>query len=239
MWRSLKFDISNNNVYPPKPASLLLAKAAIKQIKPGKRILDACTGSGVVAIAIAKLVRNVSVTASDLDAQALKLTRQNAKINNVKIVVVKSDLYRAFGNSQIDVITVHPPAVPYAPGHTWGMSQGMTFATNGGYDGSRLVLRSIREARRCLVPDGKLLLLLPHWSNTKKAYEALDKYYKWTEIARLDVEFFPLVEGKSNHALIQHVKKLTKQGLIELRFKKGRAFSKVSVIEAIPKISKS
>ena len=43
----LKFE-TDDNVYAPKPASLLLADEAIKVIRPGARVLDACTGSGVV-----------------------------------------------------------------------------------------------------------------------------------------------------------------------------------------------
>ena len=63
-WNELKFDVSNQNVYPPKPASLLLADAAIKIIKPEEKVLDMCTGCGIVAIAIAKFVRNAKVFAS-------------------------------------------------------------------------------------------------------------------------------------------------------------------------------
>jgi methylase of polypeptide subunit release factors len=53
-WRELRFDASDLQVYAPRPASLLLAEKAVARVRPGERFLDACTGSGVVGIAVAR-----------------------------------------------------------------------------------------------------------------------------------------------------------------------------------------
>jgi len=232
-WRDLQFETDDMNVYAPKPASLLLAEQAIGRIPPGARVLDACTGSGVVGIAIAKHVRGAHVTVSDINNAALAAARRNALRNQVQVEVIYSGLYDAFCDQAFDFITVHPPAVPYPDGDDWGLSDGMRVATDGGDDGSTLVLRSIAEAAPRLKRGGRLLLLLPHWSNVPKAREELRQHYRHVnELARKEVEFFPVREGNSNAKLLQHVKNLASSGAIEMTFENEVPLSIVSVVEA-------
>jgi release factor glutamine methyltransferase len=231
-WRGLAFE-TDDDVYAPKPASLLLAEEAIKSIQPGARVLDACTGSGVVGIAIAKHVPGAHVTVSDINEAALAAARRNATQNGVDVDVVFSGLYDAFPDDAFDVITVHPPAVPYPDDGDWGLSAGMRVATNGGSDGSTLVIRSIAEAKPHLSKGGHLLLLLPHWSSVPAARQALKQHYRHvTERARKQVEFFPAKEGRASPRLLQHVKDLAAQGTIEMTFETAIPLSIVSVIEA-------
>jgi len=231
-WRELEFETDDENVYAPKPASLLLAEEAIKRIPPGSKVLDACTGSGVVGIAIAKYVEGADVSVSDVNESALAAARRNAARNGVAVNVVFSSLYDKFPNGEFDFVTVHPPAVPYPEGGDWGLSAGMRVATNGGDDGSALVLRSIAEAKPRLKKGGSLLLLLPHWSNVPKAREELKRnYVQIKELARKQVEFFPVKEGKPDERLLEHVKKLAAHGLIEMTFESEIPLSIVSVIE--------
>ena len=118
-------------------------------------------GSGVVGIAVAECVKGSVVVVGDVNDAALAASKRNAARNDVHIDAVHSSLYDAFAPHSFDVITVHPPAVPYPDGDDWGFSTGMRVATNGGSDGSVLVLRSIAEAAPKLRPGGRLLLLLP------------------------------------------------------------------------------
>ncbi|QFZ91188.2 methyltransferase [Synechococcus elongatus] len=233
LWEDLAFDTLDAEVYAPKPASLLLAEQAIAQSQPGDRILDACTGSGVVGIAIARYVPGSRVVVSDINEAALGAARRNAARNQVAIEVVASNLYSAFDEAQFDTITVHPPAVPYPNDADWGLSSGMTIATNGGSDGSELVIRSIVEAKSRIRPGGKLLLLLPHWSNVAKARQALtENYSNVRELARQTVEFFPVREGRTDAHLLAHVRQLAAAGIIEMTFETEIPLSIVSVIEA-------
>ncbi|KEF42750.1 MAG: hypothetical protein ER33_04225 [Cyanobium sp. CACIAM 14] len=220
-------------MYAPKPASLLLAEVAVARVKPGERVLDACTGSGVVGLAVARHVEGSVVTVADLAESALAAARANATGNGVVLGVVHSDLYAAFEAGSFDVITVHPPAVPYPADGDWGLSQGMRVATDGGDDGSALVVRSIVEARPLLRPGGRLLLLLPHWSHLGKARQALtDTYGAVEELDRLKVEFFPAREGRPDDRLLAHLKRLAAEGSIEMTFDGPVPESVVSVIEA-------
>ena len=233
IWKGLNIQ-TKNGIYPPKPASLLLAEIAIKIAKPDQKILDACCGSGIVGIAISKFVQNTTVVASDINPKAIEAAKRNAKKNNVKIKAVQSELFAQFSDDEFDLIAIHPPAVPYLPGQTCGMSKGMTIATNGGEDGSKLVVRSIIEAKRCLKKNGKLLLLLPHWSNTKKAFEALrSNYQKVSELARERIDFFPVLEGKPSAQLLEYTYELAKKGEITIEFDNQIPHSYASVIEAL------
>ena len=99
-----------------------------------------------------------------------------------------------------------------------------------------MVIRSIIEAKRCLKKNGKLLLLLPHWSNTKKSYEALKKnYIKISELARRKVEFFPVIDYDPNSEAVNYIYQLSKQKIIEIEFKNNKPYSVVSVIKTIKK----
>jgi hypothetical protein len=112
----------------------------------------------------------------------------------------------------------------------------MRVATRGGDDGSELVVRSIAEAHRCLKDGGRLLLLLPHWSNVQRAWDELRKHYSQvTEFSRKQVEFFPIREGKPDQELIQHVRKLAGDGVIEMSFESEIPQSWVSVVEGLVK----
>lgn len=234
IWKKLKFDTSNPEVYPPKPATLLLAEAVTKIVKPNDKVLEVGTGSGAVAIAVAKFVQGTDVTASDINPEAINTVLINAKLNNIQLKTVTGDWYKPFKPNSFDVIVVHPPAVPYPKNKTWGLSKGMTVATNGGFDGSELVVRSITEAIKYLKPGGNLLLLLPHWSNTRKAYEALFKSYSSvSKVSEKIVEFFPAVEGNPTEELLDHVDTLANNGVIELWHKGGKMYSRVSVIQAM------
>ena len=103
---------------------------------------------------------------------------------------------------------------------------------HGGSDGSALVIRSIAEAHRCLKNGGRLLLLLPHWSNVQRAWDELRKHYTdLTEISRKPVGFFPVQERNPDQELIQHVRKLAGDGVIEMTFQSEIPLSWVSVVE--------
>jgi methylase of polypeptide subunit release factors len=233
-WNGLEFETDDADVYSPKPASLFFAEIATKLVNPGERVLDMCTGSGIVGIAVGKFVRDASVVLSDINDAALAAARRNAARNGVIVRLVPSNFYENFGAEEFDTITVHPPAVPYPMGADWGLSPGMRVATHGGDDGSELVVRSIAEARRCLKDGGRLLLLLPHWSNLQRAWAELRKHYSQvTELSKKQVEFFPVREGKPDLELIQHVKKLAKDGVIEMSFESEIPLSWVSVVEGL------
>ena len=75
----------NPNVLIPRPETELIVEQANKFIKENnfKHILDLCTGSGAIAVSVARYNDNISVTASDISSKALQVAKENAEINNV------------------------------------------------------------------------------------------------------------------------------------------------------------
>ena len=79
----------------PRPETETLADVAVKSIEDGFKVLDMCTGSGCIAVSVAKKCagRRVSVTASDLSDAAIMLAKENAQLNGVNVEFVQSDLF--------------------------------------------------------------------------------------------------------------------------------------------------
>src|SRR4051812_47935185 len=115
----ISIDLSAFDIYPPKPASLLLADIGAKVVIPGSRVLDVCTGSGIIAITIAKLVSGCAVVASDLNPDAIDCAKINGELNSVQIDFRVGELFAQFRDEEFDVITAHPPAVPCLPDLEW------------------------------------------------------------------------------------------------------------------------
>ncbi|HZV13516.1 MAG TPA: HemK2/MTQ2 family protein methyltransferase [Candidatus Kapabacteria bacterium] len=74
-----------------------------------KKVLDAGTGSGILAIAAAQ--QGALVTAIDMNSTAVECTEANARNNNVSINVLQSDWFDALGEEKFDVIVSNPPFV--------------------------------------------------------------------------------------------------------------------------------
>lgn len=93
----------------PRQDTELLAETAIQMIRERnyQTCVDLCTGSGCVAISIAKLA-GIDVTASDISAEALSLAQENATLNETKVAFLESDLFAQIPGSY-DLITCNPP----------------------------------------------------------------------------------------------------------------------------------
>lgn len=105
----LKFHV-NSNVLIPRQDTETLVEEAIKRIKPGMEILDVCTGSGCVLISILKNVPDVKGIGTDISKQAINLSKENAKCNEVIAIFERSDLFESV-HGQFDVITSNPPYI--------------------------------------------------------------------------------------------------------------------------------
>ena len=102
----------DDNVLSPRQDSEILVETAIGIINENDyhTMLDLCTGSGALAIAIKKNVPKLSVTASDISAKALKIARFNAKSNDVDINFVRSNMFEKI-TDKYDIIISNPPYI--------------------------------------------------------------------------------------------------------------------------------
>ncbi|MFP4556614.1 MAG: peptide chain release factor N(5)-glutamine methyltransferase [Bacteroidales bacterium] len=105
----------NENVLIPRPETEELVQWVISENNLNTpRILDIGTGSGCIAIALAKHIPNAKVFAIDYSAGALKVAEQNAKINEVDVTFFECDILNTperISGSPFDIIISNPPYV--------------------------------------------------------------------------------------------------------------------------------
>ena len=76
------------------------------------KILDIGTGSGCIALTLAKLVPKAKVTGIDISIRAIELSKKNAKFNKIKnATFLKSDLFEILENEKFDLIVSNPPYI--------------------------------------------------------------------------------------------------------------------------------
>ncbi len=102
----------NKHVLIPRPETEELVDKAMDYIKANKlkqiTVLDIGTGSGCIAITLKKLLPHLNVIASDKYASALKVAKQNSKLNTVKIKFIQSDLLKNIKTNP-DIILANLP----------------------------------------------------------------------------------------------------------------------------------
>ncbi len=106
----------NEHVLIPRQDTETLVELILKDFKGNKPvILDMCTGSGCIAISLAKLGGFDCVTGVDISKEALSVARRNveALLGTGGITLIESDLFKAIGPEQkFDVIVSNPPYIP-------------------------------------------------------------------------------------------------------------------------------
>ena len=101
----------NEDVLCPRPETENLVEKALTYINADSKVLDLCTGSGCIAIAIAK-EKNANVVASDVSKKAIEVAKKNIEKNECAnlVSVVESDLFSNI-NDKFDVIVSNPPYI--------------------------------------------------------------------------------------------------------------------------------
>lgn len=100
----------DKNTLIPRPETEILVKACSKLVNKNSKVLDIGTGTGCIAIEIAKIT-NAKVDAIDISENALKIAQKNAKLHNVKCIFLKSDLFSNV-KDKYDLIVSNPPYIP-------------------------------------------------------------------------------------------------------------------------------
>ena len=154
----------DERVLIPRPETEELVMMALDEVKEGGKILDLCTGSGAIAVAVSKELEKkgvkAEVTASDISAEALELARENALINGADVRFVQSDLFENIPDG-FDLIVSNPPYIPSADIELLQREvkdYEPRLALDGGEDGLDIYRRIADEACKHLKKEGVLLM---------------------------------------------------------------------------------
>ena len=158
----------NRYVLIPRPETELLVETAIEIARNNNKedllIADVGTGSGCIAISLAKHLADVVVFAGDVSCRALQLAKQNAICNQVahQISFFAGDLLMPL-SSQVDMIVSNPPYIGQSELLAASMMPEVRdyepkVALDGGRDGLTVIEKLLWQAGRKLKPNGSLLV---------------------------------------------------------------------------------
>ena len=154
----------NEDVLIPRPDTEILVEEVIKIAKKikAKNILDMCTGSGAIAVSLAKYLPQAEITAIDISNDALKIAKKNAISNNVQnqITFISSDMFTNLGEEKFDIIVSNPPYIKtnVIKNLDIQVQNEPYIALDGGKDGLDFYKKIINESYRYLKYKGYLCL---------------------------------------------------------------------------------
>ena len=105
------------DVIVPRPETELIIDAVLEAVKahenPSPKILDVGTGSGCIAVSLAKLIPDCSIWAIEMNPAALKVAIANADLNEVGIQFVEGDIFKSNSSllTKFDIVVSNPPYV--------------------------------------------------------------------------------------------------------------------------------
>jgi len=154
----------DKNVLVPRPDTEILVEAALCAIDSMKgqiTVIDLCTGSGAVALALKYERPSLAISASDISDAALLVAKQNAQKYQLQndIAFIESDLFCAIKN-QFDIIVSNPPYIPHNALSELAIEvkNEPALALDGGTEGLEIIRRVINGAREHLNKNGFLFL---------------------------------------------------------------------------------
>jgi len=176
-----------DSVYEPAEDSFLLAKPA-SGLKG--RVLEIGCGSGIAALHNAKNNPKNEVIGVDINPDAVKYAKENAKQNNIKNAkFFKSDLFSAIApNEKFDAILFNPPYLPTSRDER--INGNLNAAFDGGKSGRSILDRFLRVFDKFLKPNGILLLIHSSLNNPEKTEKILKEKGFNTEILETESFFF-------------------------------------------------
>ncbi|WP_440591823.1 peptide chain release factor N(5)-glutamine methyltransferase [Schlesneria sp.] len=162
---SLSFRVTSDVLIPrPDTETLVLEVLDLAKSIESPRVLDLCTGSGCVAIAVAKNAKTSRLTAADISDKAIAIARENAARHKVddRMEFVESDLFQGLPlDSKFDIIASNPPYIPSAEIDQLDAEVAKhepRLALDGGADGLDVLRKIIEAAPRFAKENAHLLL---------------------------------------------------------------------------------
>ena len=153
----------DENVLIPQPDTETLVEEVINEYKEKKcEILDLCTGSGAIAISLAKYINESNIVASDISMKALQIAKLNAEKNLVrkKIEFIESDMFNKIYKDDFDIIVSNPPYIKTKVIEELDkqVKNEPYIALDGGADGLKFYKIIIENAYKYIKNEGEVFL---------------------------------------------------------------------------------
>ena len=154
----------DKNVLIPRQDTEILVEEVIKIAKKvnARKVLDLCTGSGAIAVSLAKYLPQAEITAIDISNDALKIAKKNAISNNVQnqITFISSDMFTNLSEEKFDIIVSNPPYIKtnVIKNLDIQVQNEPYIALDGGKDGLDFYKKIINESYQYLKYNGYLCL---------------------------------------------------------------------------------
>ena len=207
----------SKKVFTPNATSDLLVTSTIKMLKKKSDILDLGCGTGFVGLTISKnsKIKN-NYYFSDISSKAITLCKKNAKKNNMKIEAKIGDIFQPWKNKKFDIIveSVSGIAKKVANVSPWYTNN---IPCDCGEDGTLLISKVLKESKKYLKKNGKIIFPIVSFSDKKKILKIAKKYF--IKVNLIMSKGWPL--PKSMYSKSKLLYRLKKKGIINFETKFG------------------
>ena len=199
-----KFKVTKDVLSPRMETEELIYKVIeyIKSInKNNIKILDLCTGSGIIGITLRKELgfKSVEVVASDISEEALKVAKENAIMNEAEVKFIQSDIFENI-NEKFDIIVSNPPYIAYNDKITMEdnvLNYDPHLALFAEEDGMYFYREIVENAKEYLEEDGLVFFEI--------GYDQREKILKLANENGFKAEVYKDINGRDRMAILVRI----------------------------------
>ena len=199
-----KFKVTKDVLSPRMETEELIYKVIeyIKSInKNNIKILDLCTGSGIIGITLRKELgfKSVEVVASDISEEALKVAKENAIMNEAEVKFIQSDIFENI-NEKFDIIVSNPPYIAYNDKITMEdnvLNYDPHLALFAEEDGMYFYREIVENAKEYLEEDGVVFFEI--------GYDQREKILKLANDNGFKAEVYKDINGRDRMAILVRI----------------------------------
>ena len=199
-----KFKVTKDVLSPRMETEELIYKVIeyIKSInKINIKILDLCTGSGIIGITLRKELesKSLEVVASDISKEALKVAKENAIMNEAEVKFIQSDIFENI-NEKFDIIVSNPPYIAYNDKITMEdnvLNYDPHLALFAEEDGMYFYREIVENAKEYLEEDGLVFFEI--------GYDQREKILKLANENEFKAEVYKDINGRDRMAILERI----------------------------------
>ena len=187
----------DENVLVPRPETELIIDV-VKSLSISKRIkiLDLCTGSGIIPITLSLQIPEAFVIGIDISENALNVAKKNNEVLGTQVTFIQSDMFENVPQERFDIITSNPPYIPTEDlkGLDSDVQREPSIALDGGGDGLDFYKIILSQVKDYLNEKGFIVLEI--------GYNQSEDIKLLAEKNNFNVKFYKDLQGYNRVALL-------------------------------------